>query len=90
MMLVKVIAAEYIEEYKINVSFNDGSKGVIDLKNELWGSVFLPLKEVSEFKKFKLDNWTICWDNGADLAPEFLKAMLENNKTVVAVSKHPS
>lgn len=71
-MLIKVIKAQYLGEYKISLKFNDGSEGIVDLKNHLWGTVFEPLNDQSQFAKFTLDNWTICWDNGADLAPEFL------------------
>ena len=73
-MTPRLEKAEYVESYKIYVSFGDGSSGTIDLRNELWGEVFEPLKEISEFKKFRLNSElnTITWPNGADLAPEFL------------------
>ena len=36
--------------------------------------MFAPLKDVSLFKKFRVDPdlQTIVWENGADLAPDFL------------------
>ncbi len=73
-MTPKLETAEYVESYKIFISFRDGKSGTIDLQGELWGEVFEPLKEISEFKKFSLNSElnTITWPNGADLAPEFL------------------
>ena len=73
-MTPKLEKAEYVESYRIFISFNDGESGTIDLQGELWGEVFEPLKEISEFKKFSLNTElnTITWPNGADLAPEFL------------------
>lgn len=56
----------------MEVSFNDGVVKKIDLKDCLRGPVFEELKEVENFKKFSLNQWTIEWPNGADLAPEFL------------------
>ena len=73
-MFVRVAHAKYLNEYKIYVKFNDGKEGVVDLASELYGPVFEPLKELGFFKRFHVDECThtIVWDNGADLAPEFL------------------
>ena len=72
MELIKVIGARYLSDYKIVVHFNNDKKKTIDLKNELWGEVFEPLKDVEYFKRFTLNHFTIEWENGADFAPEYL------------------
>lgn len=82
MKLIKVINATYLDGYKINLSFSDGSNGIVDLEQELWGEVFEPLKDINLFKDFELDAWTITWKNGADLAPEFLHELLLKTKAV--------
>jgi hypothetical protein len=73
-MLLHVISAEYVAGYKIRVQFNNGDIGIVDLQGELDGEVFEPLKDICNFKKFYVDPEleTIVWENGADLAPEFL------------------
>jgi len=73
-MTPRLMKAEYIEEYKIKVTFEDGTVGVIDLDGDLWGEVFEPLKDLNNFRAFKFDPelQTIVWPTGADLAPEFL------------------
>lgn len=71
-MLVKVINARYVKDYEIEFTFNDGIKKIIDLKNEIEGPIFEPLKNKEYFKFFKTNRWTIEWENGADFAPEFL------------------
>ena len=73
-MILHVIEAKYLHDYVIWLRFNDGAEGEIDLKDELEGEVFAPLKDLKKFKSFKVDSvlQTIVWDNGADLAPEFL------------------
>lgn len=70
--------AKYLRDYVIWVRFNDEIEGEIDLKNELEGEVFGPLRDKRKFKSFKVDPvlGTIVWENGADLAPEFLHANL--------------
>ena len=67
-------SAEYAGDYRIKVTFEDGTEGVLDLKDELWGEVFEPLKDVSMFRAFRVDPElkTIVWPTGADLAPEYL------------------
>ena len=67
-------AAEYVESYRLRLTFSDGKVGDIDLASELWGEVFEPLKDLELFKSFKVDQelGTVVWPNGADFAPEFL------------------
>jgi len=72
MNLIKVTEAKYIDGYKIRFVFSDGNIKTIDLQNELWGEVFEPLKDLNYFRNFKLNPFTIEWENGADFAPEFL------------------
>ena len=73
-MILHVKQAKYLHDYVIWLRFNDGAEGEVDLADELEGEVFGPLKDVSKFKSFKVDPvlGTIVWENGADLAPEFL------------------
>ena len=73
-MFLQVIKARYVDNYRIEVAFNDGKKGIADLSEALKGSVFEPLKNVELFSQFTVDEEldTIVWKNGADLAPEYL------------------
>jgi uncharacterized protein DUF2442 len=71
-MFIHVEQAKYIRDYKIWLSFNDGTQGEIDLSSELYGEIFEPLKDISFFKSFTLEGRTLSWSNGADFAPEFL------------------
>ena len=73
-MILHVKEAKYLYDYVIWLRFNDGAEGMVDLKDELYGEVFEPLKDMKMFKSFKVDPdlETIAWENGADLAPEFL------------------
>ena len=70
----RLCSAEYVREYKIFVTFEDGKMGIIDLQNELWGEVFEPLRDLELFRRFRFDAEldTIVWPTGADLAPEYL------------------
>jgi hypothetical protein len=80
MDLVWITRANYLKEFEIELEFNDGTIGVVNLKNKLIGQVFEPLQDVKFFKDFKLNSWTLEWSNGADLAPEFLYQEAVKNK----------
>jgi hypothetical protein len=73
-MFIQVKNARYLEDYKIEIEFSDGKKGIVDLSDELYGEVFEPLKDKNFFSKIKVDKdlETITWENGADFAPEYL------------------
>lgn len=72
MNAIWVTEAKYIGAYSIYLKFNDGIEGIIDFKTLLNGKIFQPLKNVTFFKEFSLNPWTLEWPNGADFAPEFL------------------
>jgi len=74
MMFLHVTHARYLEDYKVEVSFNDGRKGIADLADALKGAMFEPLKNKSLFSSLVVDQEldTIVWSNGADLAPEYI------------------
>jgi len=78
MELIKITNANYIKDYIIHFKFNNGIEKDINLETELWGEVFEPLKDLNLFKNFKLNKWTIEWENGADFSPEFLINKFEN------------
>ena len=78
--MLEVVQAEYVEGYKLKVSFSSGERGVVDLADALWGPVFAPLRNVTQFQRFYLSPvlHTIAWENEADFAPEYLRVkMLE-------------
>ena len=73
-MLVNVVEAKYLDGYRIEVTFSNGRHGVADFTEALRGPVFESLTEHSKFRSFVVDKEldTIVWDNGADMAPEYI------------------
>ncbi len=82
-MILHVTDAKHLQDYQLWLKFNDGSEGAVDLRKELWGAVFEPLKDVNLFSQVKVDTEldTVVWPNGADLAPEFLHELLQSQGT---------
>jgi hypothetical protein len=72
MALLWITEASYLTDYKIEILFNTNERGIIDLEKHLEKKIFKPLENKDFFKNFKVNNWTIEWENGADFSPEFL------------------
>ncbi|MBI4569310.1 MAG: DUF2442 domain-containing protein [Planctomycetes bacterium] len=66
--------AWHVRDHVIHVVFTDGVEADLDLRDELWGEVFEPLKDVARFRTMRFDRElnTVTWNTGADFAPEFL------------------
>ena len=78
MSLLWIENATYLKDYQIELRFNNNKYGVVNFEKHLDKKNFEPLKDISYFKNFKLNSWTIEWDNGADFAPEFLLEKLDS------------
>lgn len=70
----QVTSVQYLDGYRLLMTFRDGSRKSIDLKDHIRGEIFEPLKDLGYFRTVRLNPElnTICWNNGADFAPEFL------------------
>ena len=62
---------------RLEVRFDDGVEGIVDLGRDLWGPVFEPLRDPVKFAEVQLSQrGVICWPNGADLAPDAIREEL--------------
>lgn len=73
-MKYHVVEARYVAGHIVWLRFRDGTVGEIDLASALQGPIFEPLRDPTVFRQFEIhpDFHTLVWENGADLAPEFL------------------
>ncbi len=73
-MFIHVEKLEYLEAYKLRLTFNNQVTQDIDLSTEIYGEIFEPLNDIEYFQQVFLnpETKTIEWPNGADFAPEFL------------------
>ena len=70
----RVVNAQTRPPYVLIVTFEDGQTRVIDMKDELWGTMFAPLKDPAYFSKVRVhpELGNLVWPNGLDLDPETL------------------
>ena len=74
-MYYDLIKADYVKDFKINLVFEDGKAGIVDLEKIIKkGGVFTELKDQKKFKLFFIHKElkVLTWDNEIDIAPETL------------------
>ncbi|MGR8953624.1 MAG: DUF2442 domain-containing protein [Gammaproteobacteria bacterium] len=73
-MIVSVESAKYLDAYRLNLVFDTGESGDVDLQDLVFKcTAALPLRDINNFKAFKLDEWaSVIWDCGFDVSPETL------------------
>ncbi|MEE8484778.1 MAG: DUF2442 domain-containing protein [Nitrospinota bacterium] len=74
-----VIKAEYVEDFIIKIEFDNGNIKTVDLEPYTKkGGIFSELRDKEYFQRFFVDLNTVCWPNGADIAPERLYEIGKN------------
>ncbi len=78
-MIPRVTEARYVSGRTVWLRFSDGAEGEVDLSREIHGEIFEPLRDAEYFRRFEVSRelGTLVWPNGADFAPEFLRASVK-------------
>jgi hypothetical protein len=74
-MYYDVVEARYIEGYKLDITFENGKKGIVDLQGYIQkGGVFSRFSDIEYFKRFYINKelGVLCWPDNVDIAPETL------------------
>ena len=71
-MRPKAIDVKPIEDYVLEITFNNGERKKFDVKPYLKFKPFSELEDVKKFKKVKIAGLSIEWENGADICPDEL------------------
>lgn len=78
-MLKDVVAVQPLDGYRLQLQFEDGVSGVVDISEVVsFTGVFAPLEERSFFVQVRVnpDIGTICWPNEADIDPDVLYSLV--------------
>ncbi len=72
--IFRVLNFRILSPYTVEVSFDDGTKRVIDFLPVLAGELFGPLRDLTLFSQVRIDPevHTLVWPNGADFDPATL------------------
>ena len=65
---MKVLSAKYIDDYKVEIIFDDKKKNIINFLPAIKSNpVCKKYLDISKFKKFKVDQGNIVWGNNWDM-----------------------
>jgi hypothetical protein len=73
-MIIHVTEVKVVGPHSLELAFDNGVRKRVNLRRELYGPVFEPLRDPAYFAQAYLDpdSRTVTWPNGADFAPDFL------------------
>ncbi len=79
-VLPRVEKVRYLDGYRLELQFTDGTKGNIDFHSRIVGrgGVFKPLGEIEFFKQVVVDleTGTLAWPNEVDFCPDVLYSLV--------------
>lgn len=77
--MIKLISAEYLQDYRLQLRFSDGSAGVLDFTPLMMAGTSMtePLRESNVFQRFHIELGALCWPNGLELSAMSLRQKLK-------------
>jgi hypothetical protein len=73
--VIWVVEAKALPAYRLHLRFSDKTEGEVDLREFIMSDkrpVVEALRDEEKFGAIRVEMDTVVWDNGFDLAPEFL------------------
>ena len=70
--ILKIIAAEYVRDYILRLTFNNGEVRIMDFAPLMQKGICIKLQDMDYFRNFKLDPFTVDWNNEIGFAPKYL------------------
>ena len=61
-----------LDDFKLEVSFNNGEKKIFDVKPYIKGSWYGELRDPVYFRSVSVNGFTVEWANGQDICPDEL------------------
>lgn len=73
-MIIHLKRVAVVGPHSLELEFDNGVQKRVNLRRELYGPIFEPLRDPAYFAQAYLDadSRTVTWPNRADFAPDFL------------------
>lgn len=83
--MIRVTEARALADYRLWIRFSDGCEGEVDLKAFIESDsrpIVSALRDRAVFAAIRVEMDTVLWENGFDLAPEFLHERVKSRVPV--------
>ncbi len=87
-MIIHVTNLKVVGPHSLELVFDNGVRKRVNLRRELYGPIFEPLRDPAYFAKAYVDSdsRTAAWPNGADFAPDFLYQLESEEAPITPVT----
>lgn len=70
MLRPTAVKATALDDYKLNIVFDNNEQRILDVKPYIKGAWYGELKDKDYFNKVSVDGFTVIWPDGQDLCPD--------------------
>jgi len=84
MIAWNVTTLNVLPGHRLEVSFADGLKGIVDMSKDNFSGVFAALADESYFAQAKIHDGVVVWPNGVDIAPDAMYDEVNERKSGIA------
>ena len=70
MLRPTAIKATALDDYKLNIVFDNNEQRILDVKPYIQGDWYGKLKDKTYFDRVSVDGFTVIWPDGQDLCPD--------------------
>lgn len=74
-----VVQVKLVCDYTLKVTFKDQTSGIVYFQNSFFKGFFEQLLDKKQFEKVFVDNDTVTWINGLDIAPDALYEKIKSS-----------
>jgi hypothetical protein len=76
-----ITRVQVLEDYRLDLTFADGARGVVDLSNLAGHGVFALWNDYEEFRKVRIgESGELIWSESIDLCPDSLYLRMTGKK----------
>lgn len=79
MLRPTAINVEPLPDFKLRISFDDGTSGIVDVSPYIKGEWYGHLADPDYFNKVQTDGYTVVWPDGQDLDPDEIYSDSKND-----------
>lgn len=85
-MIIHITKVRVVDTHSLELTFDNGVRKRVNLRRELYGPIFEPLRNPAYFAQAFVDpdSRTVSWPNGADFAPDFLYQLAPEETSAIS------